>query len=241
MLTSCSDGSSSPLVSRTAGNLENPDATRRLHADPGCLRVAEGTPARGGRARERARAERLQLPRLDSAQRRPGRRRALRRRARNGAARGRGRRRFRRGVRRASEASRGRAHSGWSLARPGSRRGARSRARTDAPLRALRRLRPAHPRPPLHRLDLDRPVRALGRGDSGSGGGRCRRAPASRSAHRGLGRGGELLGGAERRPRVPALHAPRRLPRVAGSRDPPLGRPRPHRLLAPGAWCGACT
>ena len=64
-----------------------------------------------------------------------------------------------------------------------SRGGARPRARTDASLSALRRLRPAHPRSSLHRLGLDRPVRSLGRRDSRSRSSRCGGAPASRRAH----------------------------------------------------------
>ena len=185
--------------------------------------MAEGAATRGRRARERARAERVQLPRLDAAQRGTGRRRAVRRRAGDGATRRRRGGCVRLCVRRRAGAPRGRAQPGGSPARPGPRGGARSRARADAPLRAVRRLRSAHPRPPLHRCGLDRPVRALGRRDSRPGAARCGRPAAAGSAHRGLGRGGELLGGAERRSRVPALHAPRRLPWVAGSRDPPFG------------------
>ena len=57
----------------------------------------------------------------------------------------------------------------------------------------------------------------------------------SRRAGRGLGRARELLGRARRRARVPALHAPGRVPRLAGARRAPLRRPRPGRRVAPRA------
>ena len=54
-------------------------------------------------------------------------------------------------------------------------------------------------------------------------------------ARGGVRRVGELFRGARRQARVSALHAPGRVPRLARSRRPSVGRPRPNRELAEGA------
>src|SRR5581483_8909300 len=58
-----------------------------------------------------------------------------------------------------------------------------------------------------------------------------RQAPAGRAGG-GLRRARELLGRSRRRPRVPALHPARGVPRLARSRRAALGRPCAHRGLA---------
>ena len=67
------------------------------------------------------------------------------------------------------------------------------------------------------RRDLGRAVRPLERRPAGDDRPRRGRAAAARRARRGIGRARELLRGARRRARVPALHATGRVPRLAGA------------------------
>ena len=73
--------SSSPAASPTPSNLRG-RAPRRLHPGSARIRVDDRAAAARRRARHRARAAPLQLPRHDAAALRPGRRRAVRRRRR---------------------------------------------------------------------------------------------------------------------------------------------------------------
>ena len=132
-------------------------------------------------------------------------------------------------------AARDRAVAAGPAADPVRRRGARRRAGADAPLLAFRGLRRADRHAPRLGRDLDRPLRPLRRRAAGDGAARRDRPATAGSARRGVGRARELLGRARRRPRVSALHAARRVPRLDRPRDPALRRPRPRRRVAPRA------
>ena len=182
---------------------------------------------------QRPRAAHAQPARAHAAERRPGRRHAVRRRRRDGAARRRHGRRAARLLRRrpgrpAPPAPRARAHARRADARRPLRRRARRRARDHAAVRALRGLRRAH-RPALRlRRGVDRPLRAVGRragGDGRHATPSCASCPA-RSATPTRRVEESFSAALGRRSRVPALHAPRRVPRLAGARGAALGPPR---------------
>ena len=90
------------------------------------------------------------------------------------------------------------------------------------------------------RRAVDRPLRALRRRARGDGrrGRRAAQAARARSATP-IGRGGVVLRRARRRPGVPALHAPGRVPRLDGPRGAALGPPRGDPQLAPRALASA--
>ena len=155
------------LRPRTDARLQH----RRLHPGSARVRVAHRAASGRGRARRRssscgcsptATTRPLRAGQVDDEPYGGG--------AGHGAARRRRRRGARRRLRRPAGPPRGRADAAGPAARrrPSSRSSPPSRA-ADAPLRALRGLRRAHRRAPRHRLDLDRPVRALERRPAGDG------------------------------------------------------------------------
>ena len=133
-----------------------------------------------------------------------------------------------------------RADTAGAAARPGRRRGARRRGAHDAALRPLRGLRRAH----RQHLCSD----AISIGPYVLSGGELAamvmvdaiaRLLPGRARRRGVRAHETLLGRARGRLRVPAVHAARRVPRLARARRPPLRRPRPDRRVAPGGEPGA--
>ena len=107
------------------------------------------------------------------------------------------------------------------------------RGGADAAVRPLRGLRRADRRAFRRRDAVDRALRALRRRAGRDGGVRRGAAQAAgRTGRRPLGRRGVLQRGAGGQPRVPPLHAPRRVPGVAGPRGAALRPPRAHRKLA---------
>ena len=177
----------SPAASPTPSNLTS-GAPRRLHPGSACVRVDDRAAAARGRARHRARAAPLQLPRHD----------ALCGPARWTTSR--------------TEAAREWCCA-WTSSPPRSRRCTAAtpehrvialtpqgrpltqavveelaaRGAPDAALVALRGLRRAHRHAPLLRCDLDRPLRPLRRGAARDGPARRAGAPPSRRARGGLG------------------------------------------------------
>ena len=175
---------------------------------------------------------------------RPGRRHPLRGRRRDAAAGGRTRQRpagaLRGRPRAPARAPAGdRAGAQRAAARRPARRRAGRRGGADPAVRPLRGLRRAHPRALRQRRHLDRALRAQRRRAARDGALRRGHAQAPRSARgRALGAGGVLQRRPGRPSRVPPLHAPRRVPRLAGPGRAALRPPRTHRAVAPGAEPG---
>ncbi|CAA9495927.1 MAG: tRNA (guanine(37)-N(1))-methyltransferase, partial [uncultured Solirubrobacteraceae bacterium] len=213
-------------------------ADRRLHALSRVVRLVPLPAARDQRDRPRPQPAVRRLPGHHAAEGGAGRRHAVRRRCRHGAARRRGggcpaRPLRRRSGRREGSPARDRDGAGRPPARRRAGGGAGGRARADAAVWPLRGLRRADRRALLHGEGLDRPVRG-GRGRA-TRHGRLRRGPAAAAGHarpRRVGRRGVLQHRTRRRPRVPALHAARRLAGMDGPGRAVVRSPRQHQKLA---------
>ena len=214
-------------------------ARRRRHPVPGDVRGLPRDELR--RARHRGRAARgatAQPARLRPRQAPERRRHAVRRRQRDGHARRRARRRpWSRSTRTRPDgdarASRAADAAGPACStRPRSRELA-GREADHARLRALRGVRRARARP-RRRGDLARRLRDDGRRGRGDGRRRgVRAALAGRARQRGVDHRRVAQPRDGRPARVPALHAPRRVPRRARPRGPRRGQPRRDRPVAP--------